>query len=261
MTPDVIVSSRGRERDDPDYNDDAVRVDTLGTEDGGGWTLFVAVADGAGSMPFSAEWAQKLVKEATPGWIGGELGVAVARVRSVFDPPPEGMADLILRNHWRRTGTAATLLVAELRYRPPGRCDVRASIVGDCLLVASTPKSLTSVPMERAADFDIRTTAVQTAVDDVTIIEWSETVEAPACIALMTDGMGAWLLTLYEADGPEAVYRWLCNFTPDELPDIEDDATLVVIHLPIVTSPQFVRDVPVRWWHRLVAVVWRRSDP
>jgi Protein phosphatase 2C len=231
------------DRSQPELNEDASRVDLrVGPTD---WAALLVVADGAGSTPYAGAWAKALVDAANSSWATYGVAQGVADVRREFNPLRAREADFILEDLWNERGSAATLIVAAVEATGVGtQCS--ASIVGDCLMLVSLPDSLTSFPMKAASEFTNRTNAVSTQREEIRVESTACDVPAGALLALSSDGIGAWLLGLLEREGPGAVYEWLRTASDSVLPQVEDDLTLLVLHVPPLAP------YPVR------AGMWRR---
>jgi serine/threonine protein phosphatase PrpC len=232
MSPEPPLIRRwttAQDRSKPELNEDASRADLrVGPTD---WAALLVVADGAGSTPFAGAWAQALVDAAEPSWATDGIPQGVEGVRRGFNPMAQEDVDFVLEDLWNERGSAATLSVAAVRSNGL-RTRCAASIVGDCLLLISLPDSLSSFPLKAASEFTSRTQAVSTQTGDVEVRSTSFDVPAGSMLALSSDGIGAWLLRLLEAEGPGAVYEWLRAASDSALPTVDDDVTLLVLYVP-----------------------------
>jgi hypothetical protein len=255
--PTIRSWSLGQDRSHPERSDDAYRSD-LAIGDNA-WTAFLVVADGAGSTPFAGDWARALVAAAEAEWVHRGFEESVERVRETFDPFASGAFDddFIVKDLWRERGSAATLAAAVVRSKGDlTRC--RVSIVGDCLMVISEPTALASFPFEAANQFSNRTEAVRTLEAALNVQAHEFEVPPGSILALASDAMGAWLLKLFEREGAERVHRWLRTVTEDELPDVEDDLTLLVLDVPSLAPAPRGLGKRVRAFVGRIAVAVRR---
>jgi Protein phosphatase 2C len=241
------------DRSHPELNEDASRADLhVGPSE---WTALLVVADGAGSTPFAGAWARALVEAAVPSWATDDVVRGVAGVRRSFDPIRDQDVDFVLEDLWKERGSAATIVVAAVRSMEAETL-CRVSIVGDCLMLISQPESLFSFPQKAASDFSGRTHAVSTQTDDIDVVSTTCEVPAGSMLVLSSDGIGAWLLRVREADGPRAIYEWLRTASDATLPQLDDDLTLLVLDVP----PLEPRRPRVSAWRRVRDAVIRRAD-
>jgi hypothetical protein len=242
-----------RDRSHPEWNEDASRGELDGGPDD--WTAFLVVADGAGSTPFAGAWARALVDAARPRWATDGLAQGVEGVRRSFDPLAGDGAevDFVLEDLWNERGSAATLAVAAVRSEGR-RTRCFAQTVGDCLLLVSEPDRLASFPMRASAEFSNRTEAVTTQRPELPIKSASYDLPSGSMLALASDAIGAWLLRVNEREGPARVHSWLRGASESNLPDVDDDVTLVVLDVPRSRMADRVR----RWVAWLVRRASRR---
>jgi hypothetical protein len=221
-----------RDRNNPERNEDASRAELV--EDADAWRALLVVADGAGSTPFAGEWAHALVDAADPKWAqDGGLARGVDGVRRTFDPLADltQEVDFVLEGLWRERGSAATLIVAAVTSRG-GTTRCRVATVGDCLLLVSEPAALASFPLRSSGEFTNRPETVRTSRPELQVESWACNVPAGSMLALASDAIGAWLLRRLERAGPRSVHAWLRSVAEPELPDVDDDVTLLVLDVP-----------------------------
>jgi len=235
MKPDPPVLRRwtvSRDQDHAEWNEDASRAEAAGGSFG--WRAFIVVADGVATMPFGGAWARALVEAADPTWTspaGLESGVQSARER--FDPLEafRATSDFVLERLWSERGAAATLLVADVTSA--GRHAVcHLAIVGDCLFLMSDGDQLVSFPRSKASELTNRTNAVRTKMTQLSVESHTYSVRSGTILAMASDAMGAWLLRQGEGDGPGRVHTWLSTATESDLPNLDDDLTLVLLEVP-----------------------------
>ena len=229
--PRVRQLTASRDGKPAGWSEDASRADMRERDDG--WSAFLAVSDGAGSTAFPGEWARVLVDAAAPRWINGDVHDGVAAVRQAFDPldAETGDDDFLLEDLWYERGAAATLLLAHVTHAS-GRTRCRVLAVGDSVAIVSREDALTSFPIEASKDFSNRTEAVKTRAAAFETRSWSGELPPASMLVVATDGIGRWILDEAERNGPASAYAVLRRMSTRDLPDVEDDVTLVILDLP-----------------------------
>jgi hypothetical protein len=245
--PSIRQWTVAHDRSHPEWNEDASRAELAVAPDG--WTAFLVVADGAGSTPFAGDWARALVEAARPEWVVDGFADGVEHVRRRFDPLRDGGRDVdfILEENWHELGSASTLLAAVVTSRR-GTTRCRVTTVGDCLALVSEPGALASFPLRASAEFTNRPETIRTRRPELEIKSWTCDLPAGSALALATDAVAAWLLRLREREGAGSVHAWLRTLSERDLPDVDDDATLLVLDVP--AAP--VRPGRFNWLSRLV---------
>jgi hypothetical protein len=235
--PSVRRLTASRDRSRPDWNEDASRAELDGGVGAGAWRAFLVVADGAGSTPFAGEWARALVEGSDPAWAADGLAGGVDRVRRDFDPLINAPAevDFVLEDLWHERGSAATLLVAGVASDGEATT-CRVCAVGDCVVFISEPAALTSFPVETSVELTNRTETVKTSESSVNIRAWEHDL-TPGCVfAVASDAIAAWILRRKELQGSGSVHAWLTDVSEPDLPDVDDDVTLLVLSVPAVVA-------------------------
>jgi hypothetical protein len=228
--PSLRAWSLAHDRERPELNEDAWRADVqVSSQD---WTAFLAVSDGVGSTTFAGAWARALVAAAEPAWASGGLAEGAEKVRETFDPLAGGEeVDFILEDLWHERGSAATLLVASVESRGE-RTSCNVAAVGDSVLIVSQPERFTSFPLSTSGEFSNRTEAVRTRGARSTPRSWTGQLPAGSAVALASDGIGKWIVRRGEDEGAESLHLWLKRISEAELPDLDDDLTLMILDVP-----------------------------
>jgi Protein phosphatase 2C len=232
-----LTASRDRSR--PEWNEDASRAEL--DADGDTWRAFLVVADGAGSTQFSGEWARALVDGAEPGWLDGGLVSGVARVRGAFDPLTDAPAkvDFVLEDLWHEQGSAATLLAAGVVSDGEGTT-CRVCAVGDCVVFVSEAEALTSFPVESSTELTNRTETVKTRESTANVQAWARVLPPGCLLAVASDAIAKWILQRKELEGAGSVHAWLRDVSELDLPEVDDDVTLLVLCVPVVPRPTYL---------------------
>ena len=249
--PEVRRWIAARGANPPDWSEDASRYEVTAEQDA--WSAFLVLADGAGSTAFPGEWARALVDAAEPAWLDGGIYEGIAGVRRDFDPLTDLEDDddaFLFEELWYERGSAATLLLAKAVH-DCGSTHCRVVCVGDSIAVVSAPGRLTSFPLRTSREFSNRTPTVRTAVTGLELKTWASDLPAGSMLVLASDGIGKWILRHGERHGPERVHALLRTFSDADVPDVEDDVTLLILDVP---GPANAQDSVVDWVLRRLRV-------